>query len=109
MANLIEVSHLSRVDDILGLQSRSNYIPKGFIPSGLNLSIGESFSSFIAPKIETVPLAVGVLKCLGLNLAVFEDLGISNAAVSTGVLTDSTIGFFSIFKLYLGIFNLSKV
>ena len=73
MANLIEVSHLSRVDDISRLQSRSKYIPKGFIPSGLNLSIGESFSSFMAPKTGAVPLAVGVLECLGLNLAVFEE------------------------------------
>ena len=94
MANLIEVSRLSKVDVISGLQSRSNYIPKGFIPSGLNLSIGESFSSFIAPKAKAVPLAVGVLECLGLNLAGFEDLGISNAVVSTGVLTASTIGVF---------------
>ena len=107
MANLIEVSHLSKVDDISELQYRSRYIPKGFIPFGLNLSIGESFS--IAQKTEAVPLAVGVLECLGLNLVAFEDLGISSAIVSTGVLTTSTIGFSSIFKLYLGIFNLSKV
>ena len=101
------VSHLCKVDDISKLQSRSKYIPKGCIPSSLNLSIGESFS--IAPKTEAVPLTVGVLKCLGLNLVAFEDSGISSADVSTGVLTTSTIGFSSIFKLYLGIFNLSIV
>ena len=66
MASLIEVSHLSKVDDILELQSRFRYIPKGFIPYGLNLSIGESFS--IAPKTEAVPLTVGVLECLIVRL-----------------------------------------
>ena len=45
-ANRSDVSHLSKVDDIFGLQSRSKYIPNGFIPSGLNLSIGESNSCF---------------------------------------------------------------
>ena len=71
MANLIEVSHLSRVEEMPRLQSKSRYIPKGFIPSGLNLSIGELVSSFIAPKTEVAPLAVtvGVLECLGLNLS----------------------------------------
>ena len=92
---------------IYQLQSRSRYIPKGFIPSGLNLSIGESFS--IAPKTEAVPLAVGVLECLDLNLVAFEDSGISSVVVSIGALTASTIGFSSILKLILGIFNLSKV
>ena len=50
IANLIEVSHLSRVDEMSRIQSKSNYIPKGFIPSGLKLSIGESVSCFTAPK-----------------------------------------------------------
>ena len=77
MANLIEVSYLSKVDDISELQSRSKYIPKGFIPFGLNLSIGESIS--IAPKTKAFPLVVGVLECLGLNLIAFEDSGISSA------------------------------
>ena len=63
----------------------------------------------MAPKTEAVPLAVGVLECLGLSLAIFEDSRISNAVVSTRVLTASTIGFSSIFKLYLGIFNRSNV
>ena len=81
IANLIEVSHLSRVDEISGLQSKSKYIPKGFIPSDLRLSIGESFSCFIAPKTEAVPLAVGVLECLGLNLEEFDYSGVSNAVV----------------------------
>ena len=42
-----------------GLQSKSKYILKGFIPSGLKLSIGESVSCFTAPKTEAVPLAIG--------------------------------------------------
>ena len=97
MVNLIEVCHLSRVDDISRLQSRSRYIPKGFIPYGLNLSIGESFSSFMAPKTEAVHLAIGVLECLGLNLEVFEDSRITNVGFSTRVVTTSTIGFSSNF------------
>ena len=76
MANLIKVSHLSRVEDIFGLQSKSRYIPKGFIPSGLNLSIGELFYSFTAPNIEVTPFAVGVLEYLGhINLSVVKDSG----------------------------------
>ena len=76
MTNLIEVSHLSRVEDISGLQSKSRYIPKGFMLLGLNLSIGELFSSFNAPNTEAAPLAIGVLEYLGrINLSVVEDSG----------------------------------
>ena len=45
-ANRSDVSHLSKVEDISGLQSKSKYIPNGFIPSGINRSIGESYSYF---------------------------------------------------------------
>ena len=48
------------------LQSKSKYIPKGFIPSVLKFFIGKSVSYFTAPKTEAVPLTVGVLECLGL-------------------------------------------
>ena len=76
MTNLVEVSHLLRVEDISGLQSKSRYNPKGFIPSGLNISIGELFSSFIALNTEVAPFAVGVLEYLGrINLSVVEDSG----------------------------------
>ena len=76
MFNLIKVSHLSKVEDIFGLQSKSRYISKGFMPLGLNLSIGELFSSFTAPNTEAAPLTVGVLEHLGqINLSVVEDSG----------------------------------
>ena len=66
IANLIEVSHLSRVDEMSGLQIKSKYIPKGFIPYGLKLFIGEFVSCFIATKTEAITLAVDVQECLGL-------------------------------------------
>ena len=96
MTDLIEVSHLLKVEEMSGLQSKSRYIPKGFIPSSLNLFIIELVSFFIAPNTGAAPLAVGVLECLGLNLSIVEDSGKSYILVST-------IGFSSIFILKVGI------
>ena len=61
MANLNEVFHLSRVEEMSGLQSKSRYISKGFIPSGLNLSIGELVSSFTTPITEAALLLLEFL------------------------------------------------